>query len=360
MVTSAHAKVWVEHGPNTFLFEMAKIAVFTLTGFVVMTVIRRRFDIDKVMKYLPKITLVIVLMMFATLLFADEKGAKAWIRIPGLMTIQPVEFLKIVMILFLADHFGRHYGTDVKPMAVLRAPILFVGGAFIFVTVLQNDLGSALTLLIIALCVFLAVPEKKYTQAKIIILVIMGVTILLFYVLGPILSEWVYSLPNDFPKKSQLLRLAVLFDPLHDTYGSGYQVTNALASLSNSGLFGHGLGNSETKMLLPEVYNDAIIAVIAEETGLVGIFFVFGLYFYIINRLLSFALFKGVAIKDKLVLIGIASFFMAQFFVNIGGMAGVIPMTGVTLLFISSGGSSILTAFMTIGIAQGVIKRYIK
>ncbi len=65
-------------------------------------------------------------------------------------------------------------------------------------------------------------------------------------------------------------------------------------------------------------------------------------------------------IYDRLILIGIASFFMAQFFVNIGGMIGLIPMTGVTLLFVSSGGSSIITAFLAIGIAQGVIKRYIK
>ena len=67
-----------------------------------------------------------------------------------------------------------------------------------------------------------------------------------------------------------------------------------------------------------------------------------------------------VKIQDRLILIGIASFFMAQFFVNVGGMVGLIPMTGVTLLFISSGGSSIITAFITIGIAQGVIKRYLK
>ncbi|MDL2212074.1 FtsW/RodA/SpoVE family cell cycle protein [Erysipelotrichaceae bacterium OttesenSCG-928-M19] len=359
MVISAHANVWITYGAGVFAFEIAKITVFLLVGFVLMNRIRVIFDLGRVMKSIKIIFFIVALMMLATLLFPAQYGAQAWIRIPG-MTLQPVEFLKITLILYFAYHFGRFYQTKAKVSQIIRAPLVVLIISFGFVFFIQNDLGSAMILAIIALCIYLAIPEKKYNSSKLIICLGIVAVIVLFYIFGSQLSDWIYQLPNDYPFKAQLLRIAILFNPLHDVYNSGYQLTNSLVALVQSGPFGMGFGNSDTKFLVPEPYNDAILAVIAEETGLIGIGLVFGLYIYIISRLLSYAKMSKILIYDRLILIGIASFFMAQFFVNVGGMVGLIPMTGVTLLFISSGGSSIITAFITIGIAQGVIKRYIK
>ena len=359
MVISAHAAVWLKYGAGTFAFEIAKITGFLIIGFVLMNRIRVTFNINKVMKSIRIIAIVVGLMMIATLFFPEQNGAKAWLRIPG-MTIQPVEFLKLTLILYFGYHFGRYYNTNTKAWDVIKMPLIILIVCFVFVTGFQNDLGSALILVIISLCMFLAIPEKKFNKYKIGICLIMFIVVFLVYFFGKDLSAYIYDLPNTFPGKSQLLRIAVLFDPLKDIYNTGYQVSNSLVALVQSGPFGAGIGNSSTKFIVPEPYNDAILAVIAEETGILGISGVFLLYIYIITRLLNYAKMTQIKITDRLILIGIASFFMAQFFVNVGGMVGLIPMTGVTLLFISSGGSSIITAFITIGIAQGVIKRYIK
>lgn len=361
MVISAHARVWIEFGMFKFLLEISKITIFIIVGIFLMRYVMLKFNLKKFNKYIRIAMLIIALMMIATLFFADQNGAKAWIRIPVIgVTIQPVEFLKIVLILFYASHFARFYGKKTAAFQVLKAPLIVLFFSFIFVFLFQSDLGSAIILVLISLCMFLAIPEKKYNKYKFIIVLVIVVSLILFYVFGHAISELIYSLPKDFKFKSQLLRIAVLFDPLKDVYNSGYQVTNSLVALTNSGIFGAGIGNSTSKYIIPEPYNDAILSVIAEELGLFGIFVVFVLYFYVVHRLLKYALINKIDIYDRLILIGIASFFMAQFLVNVGGMVGLIPMTGVTLLFISSGGSSILSAFIAIGIAQNVIRRYLK
>lgn len=359
MVISAHANVWIKFGALRFFFEIGKITAFIIVGIWLMNFTRKNFDIFKVMKKIRLISIIVGLSMLVTLLFPEHFGAKSWIRLPG-FTIQPVEFLKLTLIIFFSYHFGRFYKSNVPALTILSLPLIVLAISFVFVFILQNDLGSAMILLIISLSVFMAIPEKKYKTIKISVLVFMIVSIILFYLLGPQISDMVYALPDDASFKRQLLRIATLFDPLRDVYNSGYQLSNSLVALSEGGLFGQGLGQSDSKFIIPEPYNDAIIAVIAEELGLIGISIVFGLYIFIVYRLLEYAKLSQISIYDRLILIGIASFFMAQFFVNIGGIVGLIPMTGVTLLFISSGGSSIISAFLAMGIALGVIKRYKK
>ncbi|MDF9867608.1 cell division protein FtsW [Bacilli bacterium PM5-3] len=359
MVISAHTRVYLEYGAFKFYFEIAKVTFFIIVGFFLMIWIKNKFDLDKIMKLLPRISLVVGLMMVSTLFFAGANGAKAWIQTP-FMSIQPVEFVKVVLILFLASYFGKYYHTKAPANRILIFPCVILFAVFSFVFLLQNDLGSALILIIIALCMFLAIPEKKYDKYKIGICIFMVVVIVIFYLFGKEMSDFIYNLPQGFPLKAQMLRIAVLFDPLREANSVGNQLTNSLIALTNATPFGVGVGGSETKLIIPEAYNDAILSVIAEELGLFGILVVFSVYIYIISRLLSYAKIHQIDIRDRLILIGIASFFMAQFFVNIGGMIGLIPMTGVTLLFISSGGSSIIAAFAAVGIALGVIKRYIK
>ena len=356
MVISAHASVFTSYGALKYFFEIGKIIAFTVFGLFLMNFISKRMNQTWLNRHVLTIYIIVAIMMIATLFFPAVNGAKAWINLK-VMTIQPVEFVKIALIIYLATYFSNSINSNKTALKLITPPLLVLSGVFLFIFVLQNDLGSALIIVMISLAIFYAVPNKKLRYLKIGSFLLIIIFLVLFYANGQALSSWVYSLPDNAPFKSQLLRIAVLFDPLHNVYTSGYQLANSLAALTDS-FFGHGFGNSTTKFIVPEPYNDAILSVIVEETGIFGIIVVFGTYFLIVFQLLNYAVNSLVSLADSLVLVGIATFFMAQFFVNIGGMIGVIPMTGVTLLFISSGGSSIITAFMVIGYAQAIIRKY--
>lgn len=358
MVISAHSAVALDDGFPKFAIEVIKITMFLVAGIVLMVIFTNRFKIKSYYKYQNIIAIIIFILMILTLFFPEVNGSKRWIRIPGGLTIQPIEFFKIFFILYLANYFSKESVKNISVMQFLKVPIIFLIVISIFVFVLQGDLGSTLIIMMITLFMYFSLPQKKFSFSKRVIFISIVILLILFYTIGPLLTDYLYNLPDDSSLKVRLLRIAVLFDPLKDVYGYGYQLTNSLSSFASSNILGAGLGNSEIKYLIPEPYNDAIIAVIAEETGIWGIIIVFGCYFAIINRLFVYAMKSKVNLLDRLVLIGIASFIVVQFFVNIGGMVGIIPMTGVTLLFVSSGGSSIITAFIAIGIAQSIIKRY--
>ncbi|WP_423364577.1 FtsW/RodA/SpoVE family cell cycle protein [Mycoplasma sp. P36-A1] len=359
MVASAHTNVFVTYGAGVFIKEMAKITVFIIVGFFIMQKLNQKFDIEIFKKYRKVFLMGISALMIMTLFFPSVNGSKSWINL-GFMTIQPTEFLKMFVILDNAVYFSSKKYQSETVFNAYKEPLLKLLISVLFIFILQNDLGNALIIIMIYLVMFYAIPDPRIKKFKKTFAIAMAIFIILFYIFGKQLSDLIYSLPDDFFKKAQLTRIAVLFNPLKDVYISGFQVTNALVALASGGLFGMGLNNSTTKFLLPEAYNDAIIAVIAEELGLVGVLVLFILYIGIIVKLLSYAEKPKISTDSRLLLVGVAAFFMAQFFVNIGGMVGLIPMTGVTLLFVSSGGSSILMAFISIGIAQATIKRYLK
>lgn len=363
MVASSFTGDFVNNGPLVFMIDIAKVILYLVVGFIAMIMLQRRTNLRKIIHFSGSIfspaIVVITILMISTLFFQDTKGAHAWILLPG-FTFQPVEFLKIASVIMFANHYAGNLENQKSVWEVIRIPLIFTLVYFVFITELQNDLGNGLIFVMIAYAIFLCVPDERFVMIKRISLVLMIIGVILFYIFGPVLSHTIYNLPDGIPFKVQLSRVAVLFDPMHDLYKDGYQVLNSLVAVSNGGLFGVGLGNSTSKMVVPEISNDAIIAVIAEETGLIGVIFLLVLYFLIVSRIINFATIKNMDNRARLILIGIASYFVAQFFVNVGGMIGLIPMTGVTLLFISSGGTSILAAFTSIGIVQAIIKEYIK
>lgn len=161
-----------------------------------------------------------------------------------------------------------------------------------------------------------------------------------------------------FLKGYQLGRIATWLNPLHDVQHSGWQLTNALIAFSTGGLFGKGFGASTQKYgYIPESHNDFIAAIIFEELGLVG-FLVFLIpYCIIIFKMFNYGL-KIKDTKSKLILFGVGTYFFTHLLVNVGGVSGLIPMTGVPLLLISSGGSSSWAAMISIGIAQSLIAKY--
>jgi len=145
---------------------------------------------------------------------------------------------------------------------------------------------------------------------------------------------------------------------LGDIEGDGWQLTNALIAFATGGLFGKGFGSSTQKYgYIPESHNDFIVAIIYEELGLVGFMLFLIPYVIIIYKMFHYAL-RIKDTKSKLILYGVGLYFFTHLLVNVGGVSGFIPMTGVPLLLISSGGSSTLAAMMGLGIAQSIIAKY--
>ena len=267
------------------------------------------------------------------------------------------------MILFLSFHFGEIEEYCQIPKNISRKkkeelqkrklwycvvrPILAIIVVFFVGVLLQKDLGSALILAFICMMLFFITPRPYYTKYKKLSLILLVIAFVVA-ILGM----------NFILKPHQLGRITTWLNPLLDEKGDGWQLVNALVAFSNGGLFGQGFGASRQKYgYIPESHNDFIVAIIYEELGLVGFLLFLIPYCIIIYKMFHYGM-KVKETKSKLILYGVGLYFFTHLLVNVGGVSGLIPMTGVPLLLISSGGSSTWAAMIGIGIAQSIIAKY--
>jgi rod shape determining protein RodA len=283
-----------------------------------------------------------VLILVGVLLFGDMiRGTRGWFDIFG-FSFQPVEFAKLALILVLAysiSNFGRNF----------ERPLFFFGtGVISFILVglvlIQPDLGSATILVLIWFgLVMLSGARKLYL---IIFVCAVGIVAVL---------SWFFAF-----QPYQKDRILTFLNPERDPLGAGYNTTQSIISIGAGGFWGKGLGFGSQSQLrfLPEAQTDFIFAVIGEELGFVGVFVVVATYSVIFWRLLVLS--KNTDDDfSSIVLHGFLLLFFCQFFVNIGANLGLLPVTGVTLPFVSSGGSSLAMSLAGIGIAQSmVMNRY--
>ena len=363
MIGSASVGQSAKMGPMYASMNMIKQAIFVLGGFAAMIFLTRCFKKSWVNANSTWIFYAMgLVLMLACLFFEDGKGSHAWIRI-GSFTIQPAEFMKVIMILFLSFHFGEIEEYCQIPRNITRQkkeelqkrklwycilrPILAIFIAFFVGVFLQKDMGSSLIMAFICMMLFFITPRPYYTKYKKLALILLVIGFIL------ILLSATFIL-----KPYQLGRIYTWLNPLGDIEGDGWQLTNALIAFATGGLFGKGFGSSTQKYgYIPESHNDFIVAIIYEEFGLVGFMLFLIPYVIIIYKMFHYAL----RIKDKkskLILYGVGLYFFTHLLVNVGGVSGFIPMTGVPLLLISSGGSSTLAAMMGLGIAQSIIAKY--
>ena len=358
MIGSASVGQSAKMGPMYASMNMIKQAIFVLGGFAAMIFLTRCFKKSWVNANSTWIFYAMgLVLMLACLFFEDGKGSHAWIRI-GSFTIQPAEFMKVIMILFLSFHFGEIEEYCQIPRNITRQkkeelqkrklwycilrPIAFFVGVF-----LQKDMGSSLIMAFICMMLFFITPRPYYTKYKKLALILLVIGFIL------ILLSATFIL-----KPYQLGRIYTWLNPLGDIEGDGWQLTNALIAFATGGLFGKGFGSSTQKYgYIPESHNDFIVAIIYEELGLVGFMLFLIPYVIIIYKMFHYAL-RIKDTKSKLILYGVGLYFFTHLLVNVGGVSGFIPMTGVPLLLISSGGSSTLAAMMGLGIAQSIIAKY--
>ena len=284
-----------------------------------------------------------ILSLILVLIFGKEINfAKCWFVIPGIGNVQPSEFMKIILIITLANMINRFREDYDKPTVkeefIFLLKILAIVAIPSILTFLQPDTGVVLIYLLITF-IMLLVAGIRY-RWFIILLLILTITVgsvLLIYFINTDLFIKIFG--TDF-----FLRVDRLLDWSN---GSGYQLENGMTAIGSSGLFGYGYG--KTPIYFPEPQTDFIFAVFANNFGLIGTVLLIGLIIYFDIKLIIIALNSSKNI-NKYIISGIIGMLIYQQFQNIGMTLGIMPITGITLPFISYGGSSLLSYMIMVGI----------
>ena len=283
-------------------------------------------------------SIVLLLLVFVPGLRAEFGTARSWIMIAG-HSFQPAELVKVSFLIYLATWLEAKKGA-LNDMASGVLPFLIILGVISVLMLMQPDLGTLFIIAFTALVVFFA-GGGKMTHIVIAIL-LAGLALFLFL-----------SLKSNY----QSDRFKCLKDPSYSVSDKCYQVNQSLIAVGSGGFFGRGLGQSRQKfMYLPEVWGDSIFPIIAEETGFLFSTLLILLYLFLFYRGLLIA--RGAPdIYGSSLAVGIVVWLAVQTFLNIGGMVNLIPMTGVPLPFISSGGSAALSALLGMGILVNISKQ---
>lgn len=315
-----------------------KQALFGLAGFALF-LITSRIHYKKWRKFALPIFIfcfLLTILVFLPYIGFSHGGARRWINL-GIISFQPSEFLKISFIIYIASWIaGRK--DDIKSFKFGLLPFLVIMAFVGLVLIAEPDIGTLGVVAITAAFLFFIGGGKSSQLALIFFL---GMALLCVLVLI---------------KPHAMNRITVFLNPGSDPQGIGYQLKQSLIAVGSGGIFGRGFGMSIQKFhFLPEPIGDSIFAVFAEEFGFLG-----GMALVV---LLLFLLYRGfkivMAANDsfaRLLGAGIIISVIVQSFINIGSIIGVIPLTGVTLVFISQGGSSLLATLAGFGILLNISK----
>lgn len=337
-----------EYTPNHYYHKQVINLIVAFLGFLVAAFFPyKHYANKKVMLLLTAV--LVVLFTWVKVAGNDEVGigAKSWIHVPGLGNFQPSEYAKLFIILYFAAAFYRkaqkHTFEKLQPTEIFYPIFLWIlvvaGVAF------ETDLGASIILCGIAVCVVAAsgIPFKTFWK--------------FFGVLGAfggVIFGILMLFKGDMLTDNRMGRIKSFINPFEYENGSGHQVVNSYYAIGGGGLEGRGLGQSIQKLgYLPEPQTDFIMAIIMEELGIWGVLIVLGGLGFIIYKGFSIAL----RTKDplaRMIAAGIASWIGFQSFINLGGVTGLIPLTGVTLPFISYGGTSIIILSLAMGILINV------
>ena len=334
---------------------VVKQAVFFGISLVLIAVIYKMKTNFLKRKNLSNIAIVILVAALLFTRFAynhQVNGAYGWIKLPG-MTIQPAEFYKIIVIWFLAVKLAGRQNLINEPGTKKRLlwplAIVFCG---IGVVAIMPDLGNAAILTLIAVAMLLGSGINFWYS---ILTGIIGVVGSIGVIKGiALLGQQLGEKLSSIPFSHALERFIVFQNPFDYEFNQGHQLINGYYAFYNGGLFGRGLGNSiQKKGFLQFPYTDYIYAVVVEELGLIVAVLVLLLVFYMICQIYLVGI-RSTDPFNSLMCIGIGTLFMVQVFVNLGGVTGIIPLTGVTFPFLSQRGSSLLMLSICIGFVLNI------
>ncbi len=321
--------------PFHFIKHQLVYAVLGLAGMIFMM----NFDYHRLRRLtIPAVVIVTALLVLVLVLGQRINGAKRWLNVFGLTTIQPSEFAKLGLVLFLA-HYLTEIGEGVRRLAEgVVVPLLFTG-IFAALIMLEPDFGTTLVVCGTLFSLILAAGAHLFHLALLGAGGIAG------------LVHLAVSAPYRFK------RLTTFLHPFQDPQGAGYQIIQSLYAFGSGGPFGVGIGRSRQKFsYLPEAHTDYIFSILGEEMGLIGTLFVLFLFFLVVWRGFRAAL----AAKDNygmFLAVGITALFGIQAILNIGVVTSTLPVTGITLPLLSSGGSSLFTTLIGVGILLNVSRQ---
>lgn len=310
------------------IWLVISVAVFFGTSFVDWSFLKRT-------QILMTLFFVLIgVLIFLLVAVRAIKGAQSWFDL-GLFSFQPTDFAKLILILILAKYFSRRH------IEIARIRHIIVSGVYALVlfglVALQPDFGGAVIIVAIWLgMVLVSGISKKH------LVILISCAAIIFGLL------WNFGF-----KEYQKNRILTFIHPLADIQGAGYNAYQSMIAVGSGQLLGKGIGyGTQSKLkFLPEYQTDFIFAAYAEEWGFVGVIFMFGAFGVLVWRIVANAR-RGSGNFEILYGIGLSLLFMSHFVINVGMNMGLLPVTGITLPFVSYGGSHLVTAFFALGILQ--------
>ncbi len=282
------------------------------------------------------LSMILLILVLIPGIGSVRNGSRSWFGL-GPFGIQPSEFAKIGLIIYVSKYLTNNK-KDMKSVIHGVFPILLVILLFFGLIMLEPDFGTAMVIAI----------------TLIVLIFISGVNISFFLKVGLLGVLGIVGIIISAPYR--LKRIISFLNPWSDPLGSGYQILQSLYAIGPGGLLGQGFLKSRQKYFyLPEPQTDFIFSIISEELGFLGVLIVTTLFFIIFYRSISIAL-KKTDLFGKYLSFGLAFGLIIQACLNLSVVVGLIPVTGVTLPFISYGGSSLLVSMISIGIILNISK----
>lgn len=325
----------LERGDAAYYFK--RQLLWSVAGLAAMWV-ASQWDYHRLRYVTLPLLLVAVAGLVLVLIVGQEiSGSRRWIDL-GFLNAQPSELFKLANVLFLSAYLAAA-GAQVRTFTRGLLPGLVVVGTGFLLILAEPDFGTAVAMAATAVVLFFA------AGAHLGHLIGLGIAAL------PALVYLVLAEPY------RVRRLLAFVDPWADPLDSGWNIIQSLLAIGSGGVFGVGLGQSRQKFsYLPEQHTDFIFAILAEEFGLLGSLVVLGLFFFLAWRGYRLAL-KAPDTYGALLAVGITTMICLQAFLNIGVVTGMLPVTGITLPFISAGGSSLVVTLTGVGILLNISRQ---
>lgn len=340
MVSSASISVSQRLADQSFYFSLRQ-GIYILTSLCIAILVMQ-IPLSRWLQFsIPMLLISLILLVLVLFIGHSVNGAMRWLPL-GFIRLQPAEVAKLSLLLFIAGYLVRRHGEVresvagfLKPLAVLILIVILL--------LIQPDLGSAIVMFVTTVGM-LFIAGAKLWQFGVLLFTGLG------FVVALIIAE-----------PYRVRRVTSFLDPWQDPFGSGYQLTQSLMAFGRGDWWGQGLGNSIQKLeYLPEAHTDFVVAVLAEELGLIGVILVIIMVFSLVFRTLFIG--KRCLESNQLfggfVAFGIAIWFAFQALVNIGAAAGIMPTKGLTLPLVSYGGSSLLIMSIAVALVLRIDHEY--
>lgn len=331
--------IWSEYKFNTPYHFVVQQIVFLIMGIIIMNIVSN-IDYNHYKKYSNHILLLCLILLILVLIPGIGKirnGSRSWFGIGG-FGIQPSEIAKIGLIIYTSKYLSNNYG-EMSNFKNGLLPIIIVILLFFGLIILEPDFGTGMVIVLTLIGMIFISKCKISFFVKSFLLGLIGIIVLI--IIAPYRMERIVSFLN----------------PWSDPLGSGFQIIQSLYAIGPHGLLGTGFMNSIQKnFYLPEPETDFIFSIISEEFGFLGVLIIVGI-FILIFYLCMKIFFKHNDLFAKYLVFGLSFGIVLQALLNLCVVTGLIPVTGVTLPFISYGGSSLLVSMISIGIILNICKK---